>query len=196
MQQEGAPALRRSCRPAAAPPCPPPALISMQVEYTSIQYVGQPDANVFTQFLLRRAGEAWWGASSGARHPPTPLRIPTAPPCSLFTGRATSRTPQRSSWQTSRCSTGAPLQRLPRLLQSHACTTPQQPEGGRCPRLACRFQGPVDGVPLFADYSPDQYFNVQCGWATTGRWRSPAGRQQDPDYEPPHTADAAIPTAP
>ncbi|EFN52665.1 hypothetical protein CHLNCDRAFT_138610 [Chlorella variabilis] len=30
------------------------------------------------------------------------------------------------------------------------------------------FEGPLDGAPLFADFSPQQFFTVQCEWATTG----------------------------
>lgn len=30
------------------------------------------------------------------------------------------------------------------------------------------FQGPLDGVPMFADLAPADYFRVQCEWATTG----------------------------
>ena len=35
------------------------------------------------------------------------------------------------------------------------------------------FDAPVEGAPLFADYSPEQFFTVQCEWATTGAcvWR-------------------------
>ena len=37
------------------------------------------------------------------------------------------------------------------------------------------FDAPVEGSPLFADYSPDQFFTVQCEWATTGGWRAGVG---------------------
>jgi hypothetical protein len=37
------------------------------------------------------------------------------------------------------------------------------------------FDGPVEGSPLFADYSPEQFFTVQCEWATTGVWLGAAG---------------------
>lgn len=41
------------------PPHPHPSPLQLQVEYTPIEYLGQPIVSTFTQFLIRRAW--WWG---------------------------------------------------------------------------------------------------------------------------------------